>query len=301
LSSIILPGGYGGGRRRLLPRVDQRWVVGEPDLFIFARQTRALKSYALVRPPVAVRDVSFRTWCPASRRPWRCHSAHNINVDVVEQPPNGSCIVDVPPKEKGQFIKHLRLRGIKATGIGPDGKPFTLRQWAALLDWDFFPAERLRSAGRQSCTSGNSSWTFGRSRCAGAGEPHPGSGVAGGARIGPGHCGAGTSARGGGRQAGAACAPRELLQADACLGKLWDAYDWVGTEPPPLSVSMFLVDSGHFLITYREVRDTGDGPSRMGSQGASTGRSLGGARQCSCQCHAGRRRWRHPVRQDVCR
>lgn len=67
----------------------------------------------------------------------------NIKVKLVEQLPDGSCIVDVAVREKGKVIKHLRLREINAAGIGRDGKRFTLRLWTTLLDSTLFPAERL--------------------------------------------------------------------------------------------------------------------------------------------------------------
>ena len=67
----------------------------------------------------------------------------NINAEVVQQLSDGSALVEVVVREKGRKIGTLRLREIRARGVGVNGKGFTLRLWTTLLDAVRYPAEML--------------------------------------------------------------------------------------------------------------------------------------------------------------
>lgn len=67
----------------------------------------------------------------------------NINAEVVQQLSDGSALVEVVVREERRKIGTLRLREIRARGVGVNGKRFTLRLWTSLLDELRYPAQLL--------------------------------------------------------------------------------------------------------------------------------------------------------------
>ena len=68
---------------------------------------------------------------------------NNIKVKVLSRLPDGSAIVQVPVRENGKSIGQLKVREIRAKGIGRDGQKFGLRLWTTLLDQEAYPAAEL--------------------------------------------------------------------------------------------------------------------------------------------------------------
>jgi hypothetical protein len=67
----------------------------------------------------------------------------NINAEVVERLADGSALVEMVVREEGRKVGALRLREIRAQGVGVNGKRFKLRLWTTLLDPVRYPAETL--------------------------------------------------------------------------------------------------------------------------------------------------------------
>lgn len=67
----------------------------------------------------------------------------NIKTEVQQQLPDGSALVRVPVREARRKVGSLRVREIRATGVGLNGKRFKLRLWTTLLDPTRYPAETL--------------------------------------------------------------------------------------------------------------------------------------------------------------
>jgi len=67
----------------------------------------------------------------------------NIGASVERHLPDGSAIVQVAVREGHRISGQLRLRELRATGVGLNGEPFTLRLWTTLMDAKRYPAETL--------------------------------------------------------------------------------------------------------------------------------------------------------------
>ena len=68
----------------------------------------------------------------------------NLKVRILETLPDGSAVVAVQvPAVAGEPAASLRLREIRAEGVGRDGRSFTLRLWTTLLDARLYPALEL--------------------------------------------------------------------------------------------------------------------------------------------------------------
>ena len=65
----------------------------------------------------------------------------NLKVRILETLPDGSAVAEVKvPAVAGEPAAGLRLREIRAGGVGRDGRNFTLRLWTTLLDARLYPA-----------------------------------------------------------------------------------------------------------------------------------------------------------------
>ena len=67
----------------------------------------------------------------------------NIQIKVLERLQDGSALVEVPVREGKRVIDSLKLREVRAHGVGVNKKAFTLRLWTTLLDAEKYPAEEL--------------------------------------------------------------------------------------------------------------------------------------------------------------
>lgn len=67
----------------------------------------------------------------------------NIQIKVLERFGDGSALIEVPVREGQRVIGSLKLREVRAHGVGVNGKAFTLRLWTTLLDAKKYPAEDL--------------------------------------------------------------------------------------------------------------------------------------------------------------
>lgn len=67
----------------------------------------------------------------------------NIGTQVLERLPDGSALVQVPVREGSRIVKQLKVREIRAKGIGANGKRFTLRLWTTLADPKRYAAASL--------------------------------------------------------------------------------------------------------------------------------------------------------------
>jgi len=66
----------------------------------------------------------------------------NIKSEVQQRLADGSALVQIPVEDSG-ITYHLKVREIRANGVGRDGKRFTLRLWTTLIDSKRFPADAL--------------------------------------------------------------------------------------------------------------------------------------------------------------
>ena len=67
----------------------------------------------------------------------------DLNSEIIQYLSDGSALIEVTAQQNGRRLGKLRLREIRAEGIGRGGKRFELRLWTTLLDAQRYAAEAL--------------------------------------------------------------------------------------------------------------------------------------------------------------